>query len=64
MEDGPRIDRIEDCVLDTHTQPIIVQSLVTAARTWATLHPGASLKDRMLLAARIELELLGGMGCD
>lgn len=45
-------------------QPIIAQSLVTAARTWATLHPGASLRDRTLLAARVELEIMGGMTCD
>ena len=45
-----------------NAQPIIAQSLVTAARTWATLHPGASLRDRQTLAARVELVLLGGMG--
>lgn len=42
-------------------QPIIAQSLIAAARTWAVVHPAASLRDRQMLAARVELVLLGGM---
>lgn len=61
MEDEPRIKRIEECVLDLHMQPIIAQSLIAAARTWAVVHPAASLEDRQMLAARVELVLLGGM---
>ncbi len=44
-----------------NAQPIIAQSLIAAARTWAVVHPAASLRDRQMLAARIELELMGGM---
>ncbi|MFT8718786.1 hypothetical protein [Acetobacter sp.] len=62
MEDEPR-RKFEDCVLDKRAQPIIEQSLVTAARTWATLHPGASLEARMLLAARVEVAIMGGVSC-
>lgn len=61
MEVTHEYDRQEELPI---AQPIIAQSLVTAARTWATLHPGASLRDRMLLAARVQLELCGGMACD
>lgn len=61
MDDRPQISRIEDCVLDLDMQPIIAQSLLEVARRWVAMHPAASLRDRELLAARVELELLGGM---
>lgn len=41
-------------------EPTLMDTLLTAAQTWATLHPAASGEVREYLAALVRVELLGG----
>lgn len=42
-------------------EPVLMGSLLTAARTWAILNPRASAHTREYLAALVRLELMGGV---